>query len=123
MEKKIEEIYEFLCDDKFLDVLDERYRDYVNEVYYEIFKGDKTDFDNIAWHVVIDGIIRFEYMHLINNSDKNKDNLIDEYFKNIPNRREEIVNIAELVEKYSDIKMKSKLTSNKDDYDDFIIID
>lgn len=123
MEQKIKEIYDFLCDDEHLYVLDKKYQDYIDKIYFEIFTGDKTGFDRIDWLVVIDGIIRFEYVNLINNNhDKNKENLINEYFTNIHNRRAEIIQLAELVDEYSNIVSKSNIKIAEKDYEDIIVL-
>lgn len=107
MTEKIKQIYDFLKQDKFLDILDEKYEDYFDDIYFEIFKGNRKDFDSINWFVVIHGIIRFEYIDSINKIGKeNKDDSIKAYFENLPNRRDEITKTAELVDEYSNRVIK-----------------
>ncbi|MEG0843011.1 MAG: hypothetical protein RSD22_09770 [Romboutsia sp.] len=110
MTEKIKQIYDFLKQDKFLDILDEKYEDYFDDIYFEIFKGNRKDFDSINWFVVIHGIIRFEYIDSINKIGKeNKDDLIEEYFENLQNRRAEIIKIAKLVDEYSNLVIREEM--------------
>ena len=108
MEQKIKEIYDFLCNEEFLYVLGEKNQEYVDETYYEIFKEDKVGFDSIAWHELIDGIIRFEYISLINIiGSENNENLINKYFESIADRKEEITQLAKLVDEYTNMIYKN----------------
>ncbi|HBG7256464.1 hypothetical protein ACWJU0_11145 [Clostridioides difficile] len=70
MTEKITQIYEFLKEGKYLDILDKEYEDYFTNICFEIPGVNENDFDIIHWDVIIDGIIRFEYIDLINKIGK-----------------------------------------------------
>ena len=110
MTEKIKQIYEFLKEGRCLHILDKEYEDYFTNIYFEIFRVNRNNFDNIHWYVIIHGIIRFEYIDLINKiGKKNRDDLIKAYFENIPNRRAEIIKIAELVDEYTNLVIKEEM--------------
>ncbi|MDY3958939.1 hypothetical protein [Romboutsia timonensis] len=106
---KIEEIKEFLYKDiRSIEICTKEQKDYIEKYKFSIIKDIDNNYERIHWLVVIDKIINFEINNLLS-SKRIKDDVsnkeikkavecyINDYIKELENRREEISKVTNLI--------------------------
>lgn len=106
---RIKEIKEFLYKDiQIIEICTKEQKDYIQQYQFSIIDGMDNDYVRIRWLVVLEGIINFEINNLLiskgikyNVSSKEiKDEIeccINDYIKELENRREEIREVTNLI--------------------------
>ncbi|HBF8686541.1 hypothetical protein KWV42_10385 [Clostridioides difficile] len=110
---RIKEIKKFLDKDiRSIEMCTKEQKDYIEKYQFSIIKDIDNDYERIHWLVVIDGIINFEINNLCTsyiNIKSIKDDVynkeikkamefcINDYIKELRNRKEEICKVINLI--------------------------